>query len=68
MINQEGYLYIPKVGGVDLRNKTLAEAKSIILTRFTKSYKNVEYFISLSDFSENKSIISWRCKKSLQLM
>lgn len=50
MINQEGYLYIPKVGGVDLRNKTLAEAKSIILTRLQKSYKNVEYFISLSDF------------------
>ena len=47
MINQDGFLFIPKVGGVDLRNSTLNEAKEKITSEINKYYKNVDVFISL---------------------
>lgn len=54
IINQEGYLYIPKVGVVDLRNKTLAQAKMSIQNLLEKSFRNVDYYIGLSDFRKIK--------------
>lgn len=49
-IDQEGWLYIPRVGGIDLRNKSLNETKDFISQSILKYYKNVEIFISLVDF------------------
>jgi len=46
-INQDGYLFIPKVGGVDLNNSTFTEAKGKITSAIDKYYKNVDVFISL---------------------
>ena len=53
-INQEGYLYIPKVGGIDLRNTSLKSAKEKINSAINKYYKNVDIFISLNDFRKIK--------------
>jgi protein involved in polysaccharide export with SLBB domain len=53
-IDQEGWLYIPKVGGVDLRSESLANAKSKMNEAILKYYKNVDIFISLIDFRKIK--------------
>ena len=53
-INQEGYLYIPKVGGIDLRKLSLKSAKEKISFNINKFFKNVEIFISLTDFRKIK--------------
>jgi polysaccharide biosynthesis/export protein len=53
-INQEGYLYIPKVGGIDLRKASLKSSKEKIVSAINKYYKNVEIFISLIDFRKIK--------------
>lgn len=50
MVDYEGYLYIPRVGGIKLKNKNLAETKSIISDKLRKSYKNVDIFITLAEF------------------
>jgi len=49
-INQEGFIYIPKVGSVDLNNLLLTDAKQRIVTKLSQFYKNVEIFVSLIDF------------------
>lgn len=54
IINQEGFLYIPKVGGIDLRKTVLKSAKEKITTAINRYYKNVEIFISLADFRKIK--------------
>jgi protein involved in polysaccharide export with SLBB domain len=54
IINQEGFLYLPKVGGVDLRKTTLQSAKDKITNAINKYYKNVDIFISLTDFRKIK--------------
>jgi len=53
-IDQEGWLYIPKVGGIDLRNTSLADAKDKIRDTILKYYKDVDIFISLVDFRKIK--------------
>jgi protein involved in polysaccharide export with SLBB domain len=53
-VNQEGFLYIPKVGGIDLRKTSLKYAKEKITTAINKFYKNVDIFISLTDFRRIK--------------
>lgn len=50
IINQEGLIYIPKVGSVDLNNLVLSEAKKSITQKLSQYYKNVEIFVSLIDF------------------
>lgn len=50
LIDQEGWLYIPRVGGIDLTNSTLALAKNKITEAILKYYKNVDIFVSLVDF------------------
>lgn len=64
VINQEGFLYIPKVGEVDLRNKTLAESKILIVNQLNKSFKNVNYYIALNDFRKIKVSLVGDVKKS----
>ena len=46
-VNQEGMLFIPKVGLVDIRNATLRNAKEKIVAAINKYYKNVDIYISL---------------------
>jgi polysaccharide biosynthesis/export protein len=54
IINQEGFLYVPKIGGIDLRRTTLKSAKEKITAAINRYYKNVELFISLTDFRKIK--------------
>ena len=51
-INQEGWIYIPQVGGVDLNNLTLAQARTKLEKSINRYYKNVNIFISLVDFRQ----------------
>ncbi len=53
-VNQEGILFIPKVGAVDLRNTTLEAGKKKIKDAIDRYYKNVDVFISLVDFRRIK--------------
>ncbi len=62
-INQEGYFFVPKVGGIDLRNKTLTEAKKLIRDAIFKYYKNVDIFISLINFRKIKVSLLGDVKK-----
>jgi protein involved in polysaccharide export with SLBB domain len=50
IIDQEGWLYIPRVGGINLQSSSLAEAKTKINETILKYYKNVDIFVSLVDF------------------
>ena len=54
VIDQEGNLYIPKVGLVNLDGRTLESAKDIIKQKILDVYKNVEIQISLLDFRKIK--------------
>jgi polysaccharide export outer membrane protein len=63
IINQEGVLYIPKVGGVDLNKLTLREAKQKIRKSVDAYYKNVDVFISLTDFRKIKLTLLGDVKK-----
>ena len=49
-INQEGWIYIPQVGGVDLNNLTMAQARTKLENSINRYYKDVSIFISLVDF------------------
>ncbi|HPI37981.1 MAG TPA: SLBB domain-containing protein [Ignavibacteriaceae bacterium] len=51
-IGPEGYTYLRKVGGVDLRNTTLSDAKQRIEKAIKQNFKNVEVFISLVEFKK----------------
>lgn len=53
-IDPEGFIYIPRIGAVDLRNKTLSEAKNAIKFRLMKSFKDVDIHISLQNFRRIK--------------
>ncbi len=54
VIDQEGWLYIPKVGAIDLKNLTLTEAREKTINKLNQYYKNVDIFISLVDFRKIK--------------
>ncbi len=54
VINQEGWLYVPNVGGIDLRNLTLKESKERISEKLNDYFKNVTIFISLADLRKIK--------------
>jgi protein involved in polysaccharide export with SLBB domain len=54
LINHEGYLYIPRIGAVDLRNKTLEESKEDIKSRLEKDFKNVDIYIALGEVRKIK--------------
>lgn len=53
-IDYEGNLFIPRVGGIALSNKSLSEARQLILERLNRYYKNVDIFISLAEFRRIK--------------
>ncbi|RKY90415.1 MAG: hypothetical protein DRQ01_09230, partial [Ignavibacteriae bacterium] len=54
VIDQEGWLYIPTVGAIDLKNLTLTEAREKTINKLNKDYKNVDIVISLVDFRKIK--------------
>ena len=54
VIDQVGWLYIPKVGAIDLKNLTLTEAREKTINKLNQYYKNVDIFISLVDFRKIK--------------
>lgn len=58
VIDQEGFLYLPRVGLIDLRNQTLSDAKSQITGKINDYYKNVEIFVSLVDFRKIRILLS----------
>ncbi len=62
-INQEGILYVPKVGGIDLNGLTLRKAKLKILKSIDTYYKNVKIFISLTNFRKIKVSLLGDVKK-----
>ncbi len=64
VVNQEGIVYVPKAGGIDLKDCTLADAKSKIKDGIYKSYKNVDVFISLADFRKIKVSLLGDVKKT----
>ncbi len=53
-VDYEGNLYIPRAGGIALKDKTLFEAKQLISERLNRYYKNVDIFISLVEFRKIK--------------
>lgn len=63
VIDQEGNLYIPKVGGIDLKNSTLSEGKKNIISTINKYYKNVDIFVTLADFRKIKVSLVGNVKK-----
>jgi len=50
IIDQEGWLYVPRIGGIDLRMTSLKEAKEKISDAILRYFKDVDIFISLVDF------------------
>lgn len=54
VIDQEGNLYIPKVGGIDLKSSTLSDGRTKIISALNKYYKNVDVFVTLLDFRKIK--------------
>jgi protein involved in polysaccharide export with SLBB domain len=56
-VNAENYLYIPKVGGIDLKGLTLSQAKAKIQKTLDKNFKNVEIFIALANLKKIKVFV-----------
>lgn len=63
VINQEGFLFIPKIGEINLQNVNLQSAKKIIILAVNKYYKNVDVSISLTDFRKIKVSLTGDVKK-----
>jgi polysaccharide biosynthesis/export protein len=53
-VDYEVNIYIPRVGGIALKNKSLSEARQLISERLNRYYKNVDIFISLAEFRRIK--------------
>lgn len=53
-VNIESYLFIPKVGGINLRGLTLTQAKEKIKATIEKYYRNVEIFVSIANLKKIK--------------
>ena len=69
IIDQEGWLYIPRVGGINLQYSSLADAKTKITETILQYYKNVDIFVSLVDFRMIKvSLIGNVIKPSVFVM
>lgn len=54
LINHEGVLYIPRVGVVDLKNKNLAEGKSLIEKKLKENFRNVDIYVGLGEVRKIK--------------
>ena len=54
----EGVAFIPEVGTVELKNKTLKEASLLIKEKISKTFKSSEVFVTLKDIRSFKVIVS----------
>lgn len=54
LVDQEGNIYIPKVGGIDLKKTNLTEAREKISNAVLRYYRNVDVFVTLVDFRKIK--------------
>ena len=63
LIDHEGYLFIPKIGPVNIKNLSFALAKENITAAINKSYKNVDIFISLIELKRVKTSLLGDVKK-----
>ena len=54
LVNHEGFIYIPRVGVVDVRNKNLDETKKIIEAKLNENFKNVDIYIGLGEVRKIK--------------
>jgi len=54
LVNPEGYLFLPKIGLIDVNNKLLGDCKELIEDKIKKSYKSVEIDVSLVSIREVK--------------
>ncbi len=61
-ISPDGRAFIPDIGVVDLKNKTLAEAEKIITEKAKKIYKSDEIYIVLSEIRRFKVTVSGSVK------
>ncbi|MHC1737032.1 MAG: SLBB domain-containing protein [Ignavibacteriaceae bacterium] len=64
MVTPEGSVYIPKVGGVDLSDLNLFDAKEKIKNKILTGFKNVEIFISLANYRTIKVFLHGNVKNS----
>ena len=62
-VNPEYYLFIPKVGGVNLKGLSLNQAKEKIQATLEKYYKKVEIFISIGSWRKIKVYLVGDVKK-----
>ena len=53
-VDNEGNIFIPKVGGLLLRNKTLAQTRESAIKEINKYYKDVDIFLTLAEYKKNK--------------
>ncbi len=53
-VNPEGFIFIPQIGVIDLRGKSLFDTKEIIKDRLLKSFKDVDIYITLQNFRKIK--------------
>ncbi len=67
-INAENYLFIPKVGGINLKGLTLTQAKEKIRAILEKNYRNVEIFISLGNLKKIKVFLVGDIQKPSSLV
>lgn len=67
-VNAENYLFIPNVGGINLKGLTLAQARSKIKSVLEKSYKNVDIFISIGTLKKIKVFLVGDVKKPSALI
>lgn len=63
-ITPEGKLFIPEIGVVDLKNKTLAEAKELIFQKVNNSIKATDIFVGLKELRKFKVSVSGAIQKS----
>lgn len=63
-ITPEGKLFIPEIGVVDLKFKSLAEAKELIYDKVNKSVKATDIFVGLKELRKFKVSVSGAIQKS----
>lgn len=66
-VSQEGTIYIPKVGALNLKSNSLSNAKKKIEISIRKFYKDVEIFVSLLEVRKIKVGVYGDVKKSVVL-
>ncbi len=67
-VNNENYLFIPKVGGINLRSLTLTQAREKIKSTLEKYYRNVEIFISLANLKKIKVFLVGDVQKPVSVV